>query len=103
MTYELGELYGPLLHAVRNGFLASAIALVATVATVNSESWLIERCRQSVVQMEYVTSLVDKVVLVLTLDGRTIVGLLRGSDPMCNLVLEDSHERVFSADRKSVV
>lgn len=44
-------------------------------------------------------SLLDKVVVVLTLDGRTIVGLLRGADPLCNLVLVDSHERVFSSDK----
>ena len=40
-----------------------------------------------------------RVVLCVTLDGRTLVGLLRGADPLCNLVLEDAHERVFGPPR----
>jgi U6 snRNA-associated Sm-like protein LSm8 len=49
--------------------------------------------------MEYLKELHDKVVSVITLDGRCIVGTLKGSDPTCNLVLADSHERVFSEDK----
>lgn len=49
--------------------------------------------------MDYFKDLVDKVVSVITLDGRCIVGLLKGYDPVCNLVLADSHERVFSDDK----
>jgi U6 snRNA-associated Sm-like protein LSm8 len=55
--------------------------------------------RRTHCEMEYFATLADKVVLVLTLDGRSIVGLLRGSDPMGNIVLQDSHERIFSTDR----
>ena len=47
--------------------------------------------------MESLPELVGKVVTVLTLDGRTLVGTLRGLDALCNLVLEGAHERVFSA------
>ena len=46
--------------------------------------------------MESLPELVGKVVTVLTLDGRTLVGTLRGLDALCNLVLEAAHERVFS-------
>ena len=46
-------------------------------------------------EMESLPELVGKVVTVLTLDGRTLVGALRGLDALCNLVLADAHERVF--------
>lgn len=39
---------------------------------------------------------VAKTVLVVTADGRVVVGTLRGFDQTTNLILEDSHERVFS-------
>lgn len=41
---------------------------------------------------------VNKVVSVITADGRNIVGLLKGFDQTINLVLEDTHERVYSDD-----
>lgn len=41
---------------------------------------------------------VDSTVSVITNDGRVIVGTLRGYDQQTNIVLEDSHERVFSTD-----
>jgi small nuclear ribonucleoprotein (snRNP)-like protein len=41
--------------------------------------------------------MVDASVLVLTNDGRAVVGTLRGYDQATNLALEDCHERVFSA------
>ena len=40
----------------------------------------------------------DKVVSVITNDGRQIVGTLRGFDQTINIVLENSHERIFSVD-----
>jgi small nuclear ribonucleoprotein (snRNP)-like protein len=40
--------------------------------------------------------MVDASVLVLTNDGRAVVGTLRGYDQATNLALEDCHERVFS-------
>ncbi|CAD5115333.1 DgyrCDS4315 [Dimorphilus gyrociliatus] len=42
-------------------------------------------------------TLVGRVVSVLTNDGRLIVGMLKGYDQTINIILEDSHERVFSA------
>jgi U6 snRNA-associated Sm-like protein LSm8 len=42
----------------------------------------------------------DKTVTVITSDGRNIVGTLKGFDQLQNLVLTDSHERVFSEGRK---
>ena len=40
---------------------------------------------------------VNKSVNVVTSDGRIIVGTLRGFDQAINIILDDSHERVFSA------
>mmetsp|Transcript_15741 Transcript_15741/g.26273 ORF Transcript_15741/g.26273 Transcript_15741/m.26273 type:complete len:95 (+) Transcript_15741:86-370(+) len=39
---------------------------------------------------------IDKIVSVVTNDGRNIVGTLKGVDQMTNMILSDSHERVFS-------
>ncbi len=41
---------------------------------------------------------VDKVVIVLTNDGRSIIGKLKGYDQAINVILEDSHERIYSID-----
>ena len=38
----------------------------------------------------------DKVVSIITCDGRNIVGTLKGLDQQTNVVLEDCHERVYS-------
>ncbi len=43
--------------------------------------------------------LVEKVVTVITADGRVIVGQLRGFDQVQNMVLSDCHERVYAEDR----
>ena len=37
-------------------------------------------------------------VAVVTQDGRMIVGTLKGFDQTANLILDESHERVFSSD-----
>ncbi|XP_065830105.1 U6 snRNA-associated Sm-like protein LSm8 [Oscarella lobularis] len=42
-------------------------------------------------------SYVNHTVSVITNDGRVIVGLLKGFDQTVNIILDDSHERVFSA------
>ena len=41
-------------------------------------------------------SYINRSVLVITGDGRVIVGTLKGFDQTINIVLDDSHERVFS-------
>ncbi|VAH24008.1 unnamed protein product [Triticum turgidum subsp. durum] len=41
-------------------------------------------------------SLVDQVISVITNDGRNIVGTLRGFDQATNIILDESHERVYS-------
>ena len=38
----------------------------------------------------------DKMVSVITNDGRNIIGMLRGFDQATNIILEKSHERIFS-------
>lgn len=40
----------------------------------------------------------DKVVSIITNDGRNIIGKLIGCDPSVNVVLESSHERIYSID-----
>jgi len=42
---------------------------------------------------------VDQIVNVITVDGRNIVGVLRGFDQATNLIVDDCHERVYSKDR----
>lgn len=39
---------------------------------------------------------VDQIVSVITNDGRHIVGVLKGYDNLVNLVLDQSHERIYS-------
>ena len=41
---------------------------------------------------------IDKIVQVVTNDGRNLVGILKGFDQSTNVVLEDSNERVFSSE-----
>ncbi|ORY92861.1 hypothetical protein BCR35DRAFT_274014 [Leucosporidium creatinivorum] len=48
--------------------------------------------------MSALTAYVDKKVLVITQDGRTIVGELKGFDQTTNVILSHSSERVYSID-----
>eukprot|EP01084_Bolivina_argentea_P173164 299941_1 len=41
------------------------------------------------------TEFKDKIVSIITCDGRNIVGTLKGLDQYANVVLEDCHERVY--------
>ncbi|XP_073154451.1 sm-like protein LSM8 [Henckelia pumila] len=41
-------------------------------------------------------SLVDQLISVITNDGRNIVGILKGFDQATNIILDESHERVYS-------
>lgn len=41
----------------------------------------------------------DKSICVITSDGKVWVGTLKGIDKSTNIILDDSHERVFSTDR----
>ncbi|PAA46741.1 hypothetical protein BOX15_Mlig021220g2, partial [Macrostomum lignano] len=43
-------------------------------------------------------TMIKQQVSVITADGRVIIGILRGFDNAINLILEDSVERVFSAN-----
>jgi U6 snRNA-associated Sm-like protein LSm8 len=43
-------------------------------------------------------SYVNEIVSVITNDGRHIVGILKGYDTSINLILSESHERVYSHD-----
>ncbi|XP_064633165.1 U6 snRNA-associated Sm-like protein LSm8 [Lineus longissimus] len=40
---------------------------------------------------------VNRNVAIITADGRTIVGVLKGFDQTINLILDESHERVYSS------
>jgi U6 snRNA-associated Sm-like protein LSm8 len=37
-------------------------------------------------------------VLVLTIDGRVLLGVVKGFDPQCNLILTKCSERIFSVN-----
>lgn len=41
----------------------------------------------------------DQTVSVITSDGKVLVGTLKGIDSGTNVILDDSHERVFSTDQ----
>lgn len=41
----------------------------------------------------------DQSVGVITNDGKFLVGTLKGADDGTNIILDDSHERVFSEDQ----
>jgi len=41
-------------------------------------------------------SFVNKIVSIITSDGRNFVGTMKGFDQTLNLILDDSHERVYS-------
>ena len=41
-------------------------------------------------------SFVNRQVSIITADGRNFVGLLKGFDQTINIILDDTHERVFS-------
>eukprot|EP01040_Poterioochromonas_malhamensis_P004669 gene4669-5004_t len=41
----------------------------------------------------------NKTVSIITNDGRNIIGHLKGYDQAINVILEQSHERVFSEDK----
>jgi small nuclear ribonucleoprotein (snRNP)-like protein len=49
--------------------------------------------------MDFLKTLTDKEVIIITLDGRTLVGRMRGVDDKANIVLSDAHERLFSRER----
>ncbi|XP_059834292.1 LSM8 homolog, U6 small nuclear RNA associated [Hypanus sabinus] len=44
-------------------------------------------------------SYINRTVAVVTADGRMIVGTLKGFDQTINLILDESHERVFSSQQ----
>ncbi|EAS66841.1 LSM domain-containing protein [Dictyostelium discoideum AX4] len=53
--------------------------------------------------MAMLESYLKKQVLVLTADGRSIIGTLRGIDQTINVVLEKCHERVYSDEGIEVI
>merc|ERR1712212_719921 len=44
-------------------------------------------------------SYINRTVAIITSDGRMIVGTLKGFDQTINLILDESHERVFSSSQ----
>ncbi|CDS03735.1 hypothetical protein LRAMOSA01136 [Lichtheimia ramosa] len=53
--------------------------------------------------MTLLSPFLNKTVLVVTLDGRVLVGTLKGTDQNANVILEKCQERVFSMDGTEVV
>ncbi|KAM3586259.1 U4/U6-U5 snRNP complex subunit LSM8 [Umbelopsis sp. WA50703] len=53
--------------------------------------------------MSLLNGFVDKLVSVITLDGRVLVGTTRGVDSTGNIILEKCHERVFSSEGTEIV
>ncbi|EME31962.1 Sm-like protein LSM8 [Galdieria sulphuraria] len=48
--------------------------------------------------MSLLSSYVDKTVSVVTNDGRILIGILKGFDQSCNVILESTVERIFGTD-----
>ena len=44
-------------------------------------------------------SYLNRPVSVITADGRNFIGILKGFDQTINLILDETHERVFSANQ----
>ena len=57
----------------------------------------LQRAVDNVAMAAMIESYVDKVVQIVTNDGRNIVGVLKGFDQTTNVILEDCNERVFSS------
>lgn len=68
---------------------------VVGVASVTAALFARVSTRAMAAMME---GMVDKVVQVVTNDGRNIVGLLKGFDQTTNVILDECHERVFSSE-----
>lgn len=48
--------------------------------------------------MSLLSSYVDKTVSIVTNDGRILIGTLRGFDQSCNVILENTVERIFGTE-----
>jgi U6 snRNA-associated Sm-like protein LSm8 len=59
--------------------------------------------RQSSVMSTNLASFVDKLVTIITTDGRLLVGHLRGYDQTTNLILSAARERTISPDEPCFV
>ncbi|KAI8140705.1 Sm-like ribonucleoprotein [Fennellomyces sp. T-0311] len=53
--------------------------------------------------MSLLQQFVDLNVLVITMDGRVLVGNLRGTDQSANVILSNCEERVFSVDGTEII
>nr|ABM55599.1 U6 snRNA-associated Sm-like protein [Maconellicoccus hirsutus] len=49
--------------------------------------------------MAALESYVNHIVTIITADGRHFVGTLKGFDQTLNVILDDSHERVYSTNQ----
>ena len=65
----------------------------------NSPSLPASRPASGTPLMSALTDYLKKQVKILTLDGRIMHGTLSGFDHLQNLILTDSNERIYSADR----
>ncbi|XP_053109740.1 U6 snRNA-associated Sm-like protein LSm8 [Hemicordylus capensis] len=55
--------------------------------------------REFAVMTSALENYINRTVAVITSDGRMIVGTLKGFDQTINLILDESHERVFSSSQ----
>ncbi|XP_034876191.1 LSM8 homolog, U6 small nuclear RNA associated, partial [Mirounga leonina] len=70
-------------------FLAPVVACVAVVPREAGPS----------IMTSALENYINRTVAVITSDGRMIVGTLKGFDQTINLILDESHERVFSSSQ----
>ena len=77
---------------------ASAIANANASGVANSTSGKTGGALRGGVrkQRPFLSDFVDVKVCIITNDGRNVIGIMRGFDQVCNIVLENTFERVFS-------
>jgi U6 snRNA-associated Sm-like protein LSm8 len=68
------------------------------VAKIQTQLQLVQYSRLGSTMSLNLQSMVDKLVTIITTDGRLLVGYLRGYDQTTNLILSASQERTISPD-----
>merc|ERR1712168_1123113 len=57
----------------------------------------VNKASRNITMSTALESYINRTVAIITSDGRSIVGTLKGFDQTINLVLDESHERVYSS------
>ncbi|VCW98047.1 unnamed protein product, partial [Gulo gulo] len=78
---------------------AAAGSWRAFLAAVGASVPVLCRAAGQSIMTSALENYINRTVAVITSDGRMIVGTLKGFDQTINLILDESHERVFSSSQ----